>query len=454
MKKILLYIAAAFLSLIMLTFVAAFLIISFLDLNNYRDTITAKLSEALGQEVKIYGVFDAQLSFSPSVEITDIEIGDTNNPVIKIQNFYTKVSLLSLLGRPVIEELTLHDAIIRLEKKDGISNLGSNKNENKADNNGGGGNFLSNLPVVKMADIKNVTITSADLDANTSFEIPIQVISISGHSNHADINVDVGDMKSNGKSLGGLVLEAHANPESVIVESIKQGKTIAGNLEYYPDSKISTDIAIKGFSMEVIDILTGGKYGLSGNIDGNIKLNATGKSKKTLMQSLQGQVNLQSDKITIRKGIPYLDVVNLVNLGVQTSGCVVMNIPIEGGIANLNGASALSIGDIITFGQVNLGTERLNITNNVSITLPVFTAKGDVKITGHFDNPKVDASNFGDLTVDGQGIIKNIAEKPEDVVKEIGSALGGLLGQSDSKDDTKAAEKATNLQACNDLLKG
>ncbi len=444
MKKILIYIVATFLSLIMLTFVAAFLLISFVDLNNYRDEITAKLSEKLGQEVKIYGVFDAQLSFSPSVMVTDIEIGDAKKPVIKIQNFYAKVNLWSLFSRPVIEELTLHDAVVRLEKKDGKSNLSFGNGEKKSDD--GGGNFLTDLPIIRTADIKNVQITSTDHDAKTSFEIPIQIISIQGHANHADIDVNVGNMKSNGKSLGGLLLEAHANPTSVIVESIKQGKSITGSLEYYPDSKITTDIKIHGFSMEVIDILTDRKYGLSGKVDGNIKLHATGKGKRNLMKSLEGEVNLQSDKITIQRGVS--SIVNLVNFSAETSGCVVLKAPISGGIAKLKGASALNIGDVKTSGQINFGTERLNVTNKVDIALPVLTASGDVKITGRFDNPKVDAGSFDNLTVD----LENIAKKPEEIAKGVGNFLDSALNSLTGQGKSKADKKATNLKACNELL--
>lgn len=448
MKKILLYIGAAFLSLTMLIFVSAFLLISFLDVNNYRDEITASLSKSLGQEVKIYGVFDVQLSFYPSATITDIEIGDSKNPIVKVQNFYAKVSLLSLLTHPVIEKLTLQDAVIRLETKDGKSNLGGGgKSESKSHN---GGNFLADLPIIKSANIKNVQIYSTDHDAKTSFEVPINSIIIGGHKGHTDINANIGNMKSNKKSLGGLTMKAYATHNSFIVESIKQGKAISGNLEYYHNSKISSDIKLNGFSMEVLDILTGNKFGLSGQLDGNIKLNATGKSKKSLMKSLKGQVNLKSDKVIIKKSIPYLEILNLANLGVQTSGCVILNAPIENGIASVQGASVLNIGDIKTNGQINLAKEKIDITNNIDISLPIFTASGDVKITGDLDNPKIQTSDFSDVKIDGKGIIKNIAKKPEEAVEQLGGFLKNLVGQGG---DSQEKTKATNLQACQKLLK-
>lgn len=443
--KYLLYCATILFSLSVVCIVAIILFINFSDLNNYRDDIAEAISKSSGQKIQINGDFEAKISLHPSLTASNVTVTnaswETKKPMISIQKFHAQLNWKSIFGRLIIDKFILHNATILLENKKGKNNFYANPKNKKTKQKKSLSinNIFKKIPIIYFADVKNTTLYSNNHDNKRNYTIPIRSISIVGQRSKADIDINIGDIKSNNESLGNLTTKATLTPNSLVIHSIKQGNAIDGNFEYYNQSKIHGDIKINNFNAEIIDILAPKKQGLVGKINGRIVFNANGKNKKTMMESLSGQIKLQSQNIAFTQNLPFiLNIINISNFNNTTSGCFLIEAPITKGIADVNAISVLNIGDIKTQGTVNFIKENLNLKNDINVETEILTTRQTVEISGNFDDIKTKISKEGSINLNAGRILDNV---------------GSIFTQLLDNDTKQVAEPKNKNLPCRERIK-
>ncbi len=119
-KRKLLIIAAA---VPVLLVTMALLYVNFADLSGWRDTVAGMISDSLGRELTINGVFEPDIGLTTSVVVGDIALANadwSSEPImVSIDRLAFEVELLSLLFGPIrIHSLELDGANVLLEVAD------------------------------------------------------------------------------------------------------------------------------------------------------------------------------------------------------------------------------------------------------------------------------------------------------------------------------------------------
>ena len=123
-KKLLILVGAAPLLLIS----AVLLYLNFADLSGWRDTVAGILSESMGRELTIDGVFEPDIGLTTSITIGDISLANaewSSEPImVRVDRLAFEVDLLSLVFGPMrIHSLELEGANVLLEvAEDGRGN--------------------------------------------------------------------------------------------------------------------------------------------------------------------------------------------------------------------------------------------------------------------------------------------------------------------------------------------
>lgn len=129
MKKTIKRIIQTVLALLVIVIGAAFALVYFVDPNQYRDRITAKVSESLAQELRINGELRWSLWPSFALELNQVELDNPQHfeprNMLKAKQIVISLELAPLLNRELaINRIDLRNAELTIvTRPDGISNL-------------------------------------------------------------------------------------------------------------------------------------------------------------------------------------------------------------------------------------------------------------------------------------------------------------------------------------------
>jgi len=104
------------------------LYLRFADLSGWRDMVAEKISQSLGREVRIAGVFEPEIGLTTRLSAGDVTLANpswSNDPtMVSIRHLSVELKLLSLISGPLtIHDIEIEDADVLLEKNaDGQAN--------------------------------------------------------------------------------------------------------------------------------------------------------------------------------------------------------------------------------------------------------------------------------------------------------------------------------------------
>ena len=125
--KFLKIVFGAVLSLFFILIIAGYVLISQVDINQYKETVIKMVNKSTGRNLKL-GDIKFKASFTPILEVRDVELSNakwaTQSEMISAKSIDVGVELLPLINKDfVITEFRVNDAIINLEEtKDGKNN--------------------------------------------------------------------------------------------------------------------------------------------------------------------------------------------------------------------------------------------------------------------------------------------------------------------------------------------
>ena len=104
MKKVI-WIVSIIVLLPVILFAGVIGFLKFADLNNYKSDIEKLVHKYADMEIKINGDIDVGVSLKPSLELSDVEVADSQNEKIAhIGNALVQISFLPLLHKEVVVE--------------------------------------------------------------------------------------------------------------------------------------------------------------------------------------------------------------------------------------------------------------------------------------------------------------------------------------------------------------
>jgi len=306
------------------------------------------------------------------------------------------------------------------------------------------------LPPVKEGDEKTAKEV-ATAAAETS-ELPLETL--------RDINAKgsfkIGKLKASGISSENIVITIDAKDGliklSPLSADLYQGKYQGNvNIDARGDSlKLAVDENLQGVQAGPLLMDLTGNERISGTVNGNVKLNGSGKNVDAIKQNLNGNGAFSFTDGAL-KGINIADAIRQAKALISGQKAAESDGPVQTDFSSLKGSFTAKQG-IVNNQDLELMSPLLRVTGAGDIDIPrevidyavrvsiVGSAEGQggktledlkgltipVKITGSFDNPrpKVDLASV----IKDQATSEVKAKAEEKLKEKLGDGLGGLLG--------------------------
>ena len=425
MKKLLKVVLITLASLFIVICVAGYVILSYVDLNQYKGKISQIVNDATGRQLNI-GEIKIKPSFSPTVELSQVTFSNaewSKEPLMaSIGAVDVSVALLPLMHKSiVIKRFMISDAVVNLEEnKDGLANwvFETKEEQPKAEEKtsfnfslisvaeaaevneptGTDNNILSSI-VIKEVALQNVKINYTDNTAKKqSYDIETLRLD-ENDDNNIDFNFKINDGLYGGSgTIGALTLldtdKAYPVKANLEVMGIKVATDLAlyhvfGDLSFEgtlgakgfmgKDSTYneSAEIAVKGDLKEIAAVIK--SVQLAGNvITGNVNAKLDGK-----VPAIKAKIN--SDKIDIAsfaKPQKSAWTISLINEAKATTLVPAEVIPYDV-LSLVNADADISIAKIVNGNLLLLDNLKANVKINSGMAvlrvLQGRLAKGDIK---------------------------------------------------------------------------
>ena len=178
MKKFIKIVLITFVSLFLIICVAGYVILSHIDLNQYKGKIIEIANNATGRELGI-GDIKIKPSFSPTVELSQVTFSNaawSKEPLMaSVGAVDVSVALLPLIhGQYVINRFAINDAVVNLEEnKDGVANWVFESPEDKTAPTQSSYNFS----LVSVAEAEEIT-PAANSGSNVLSSVVIKEVAL------------------------------------------------------------------------------------------------------------------------------------------------------------------------------------------------------------------------------------------------------------------------------------
>ena len=425
MKKLLKVVLITLASLFIVICVVGYVILSYVDLNQYKGKISQIVNDATGRQLNI-GEIKIKPSFSPTVELSQVTFSNaewSKEPLMaSVGEVDVSIALLPLMHKNiVIKRFMISDAVVNLEEnKDGSANWvfetkeEQSKAEEKASFNfnlisvaeaaevtepkATDDNILSSI-VIKEVALNNVKINYTDKTAKKqSYDIETLRLD-ENDDNNIDFNFKINDGLYGGSgTIGALTLldtdKAYPVKANLEVMGIKVATDLAlyhvfGDLSFEgtlgakgfmgKDSTYneSAEVAVKGDLKEIAAVIK--SVQLAGNvITGDVNAKLDGK-----VPAIKAKIN--SDKIDIAsfsKPQKSAWAISLISEAKATTLVSAEVIPYDV-LSSVNADADISIAKIVNGNSLLLDNLRANVKINSGMAvlrvLQGQLAKGDIK---------------------------------------------------------------------------
>lgn len=242
--------------------VAAVVVISTMDFNQYRGTIAEQVKQSTGRDLVIKGDLKLAIGLSPAVAVNDVTFANapwgTKPHMAKINRFEAQVDLLPLLfGKINVKRIVLNDATILLETdKDGRGNwefvAKTAQEASKPKEEKPTAKSAVQLPAVNQMDIRNANVTYRDgkTGQSTSLALRHATLGASGPSDPLKLDVD-GTFNNLAFQVGGRLGSMDAMASAGTPFPVDLTGRIADAANFKVNGTIREPLAAKGYDLTV-----------------------------------------------------------------------------------------------------------------------------------------------------------------------------------------------------------
>jgi uncharacterized protein involved in outer membrane biogenesis len=241
--------------------VAAVVVVSTMDFNQYRGTIAEQVKQATGRELAIKGDLKLDLGLSPAVAVNDVTFANApwgSRPnMAEIKRFEAQVELIPLIfGTINVKRVVLNDADILLETdKNGRGNWefveksaeGAAKPKEETPSAGG-----TRLPAVNEVDIRNARLAYRDGKTGQTTNLALRHATLGASSASDPLKLDIdGAFNDLGFQVGGRLGSIDAMTRTGTPFPVNVSGRIADAANFKVDGTIREPLAAKGYEMTV-----------------------------------------------------------------------------------------------------------------------------------------------------------------------------------------------------------
>ena len=182
--------------LLVASLVAGVAVLKSIDFNDFKADVETLASEATGREVTIAGDLDLVISLSPSLNMSDVTVGNAawgkDTPMMVLNNLQAKVDLLSLLTGQVDVDYFVVDGLTLLMQTDGkgLANweFESQGGDVSTTQTSGG---LAIVPRVRDVRLKNIKLTYFDGATKSRFQVALANVDVQADTFDSPMSVKI-----------------------------------------------------------------------------------------------------------------------------------------------------------------------------------------------------------------------------------------------------------------------
>ena len=262
-----------------------------MDINSFKNEITAELKKETGRDVKIDGDIDLRISISPKLRVEGVSFANaswaSNPEMASIGILEAKVGLLSLISGEInIKYLNISDMELLLETNaQGITNWDFQSQNKTALNEETPSADKTQLPIVHDVGLRNVHITYIDGVQKSRFSVVIPEMNLNAMSGDDPVRVNINAKINNAPidviaTVGSLDqfsnIDEKPFPLNVAVTAAGLRAKIDGTV-HIPKTglKVGADVSLSGTEIETMEKITRtqlppiSKIEISARLDGN-----------------------------------------------------------------------------------------------------------------------------------------------------------------------------------------
>lgn len=242
--------------------VAAVVVISTMDFNQYRGTIAEQVKQTTGRELVIKGDLKLDLGLSPAVAVNDVTFANaswgTRPHMAEIKRFEAQVDLFPLIfGKINVKRIVLNDADILLETdRNGRGNwefvaktaeeAAKPKDQRPAEKS------AVQLPAVNEVDIRNARLSYRDGKTGQVTNVALRHASLGASSAGDPLKLDVdGTFNTLAFQVGGRLGSIDAMARAGTPFPVNVTGRIADAASFKVDGTIREPLAAKGYDLAV-----------------------------------------------------------------------------------------------------------------------------------------------------------------------------------------------------------
>lgn len=242
--------------------VAAVVVVSTMDFNQYRGVIAEQVKTMTGRDLAIKGDLKLALGLSPAVAVNDVTFANapwgTRPHMAEIKRFEAQVDLFPLIfGKINVKRVVLNDADILLETdKDGRGNwefvAKTAQEASKPKEEKPAAKSSMQLPAVNQMDIRNANVTYRDgkTGQTTSLALRHATLGASGPSDPLKLDID-GTFNNLGFQVAGQLGSMNAMANAGTPFPVNLSGRVADAANFKVDGTIRDPLAAKGYELTV-----------------------------------------------------------------------------------------------------------------------------------------------------------------------------------------------------------
>jgi uncharacterized protein involved in outer membrane biogenesis len=241
--------------------VAAVVVVSTMDFNQYRGTIAEQVKQATGRELTIKGDLKLALGLSPAVTVNDVTFANASwgsRPhMAEVKRFEAQVDLLPLVfGRINVKRIVLNDADILLETdRSGRGNwefVAKTAEEAAKPKTEPAQKSAVNLPAVNQVDVRNARLAYRDGKTGQTTNVALRHATLGASSTSDPLKLDVdGTFNDLGFQVAGKLGSIDAMSRAGTPFPVNLAGKIADAANFKVDGTIREPLAAKGYDLAI-----------------------------------------------------------------------------------------------------------------------------------------------------------------------------------------------------------